>query len=120
MGETEKSRKEGCLKVVAGHEGGRSMKRMSLFVLPTIAACAIAAMPFAGGGDEKAAPIIEIKLPHGYRDWRLISVAHEAGNNNDLPRHSGQRFSDQDLPGRETAVSGWHNYCPAGMELRRV
>ncbi|MVN79246.1 cytochrome P460 [Hymenobacter sp. HMF4947] len=24
------------------------------------------------------------KLPPGYRDWRLISVAHEAGNLNDL------------------------------------
>ena len=26
----------------------------------------------------------EIQLPPGYRDWRLISVAHEAGNLNDL------------------------------------
>ena len=29
-------------------------------------------------------PIYGIKLPAGYRDWRLISVAHEAGNLNDL------------------------------------
>jgi hypothetical protein len=34
--------------------------------------------------DEEAAPIFGIKIPAGYRDWRLISVAHEAGNNNDL------------------------------------
>jgi hypothetical protein len=34
------------------------------------------------GGE--AAPIFGIKLPPGYRDWRVISVAHEAGNNNDL------------------------------------
>ena len=26
----------------------------------------------------------EIQLPPGYRDWRLISVAHEEGNLNDL------------------------------------
>ncbi len=26
----------------------------------------------------------ESKIPPGYRDWKLISVAHEAGNNNDL------------------------------------
>ena len=34
------------------------------------------------GGE--AAPIFGIKIPPGYRDWRVISVAHEAGNNNDL------------------------------------
>src|ERR1700677_2705038 len=34
--------------------------------------------------DEQAAPIFDVKIPSGYRDWRLISVAHEAGNNNDL------------------------------------
>jgi hypothetical protein len=31
-----------------------------------------------------AALIFEGKLPPDYRDWRLISVAHEAGNLNDL------------------------------------
>ena len=34
------------------------------------------------GGE--AAPIFGIKIPPGYRDWRVISVAHEAGSNNDL------------------------------------
>jgi hypothetical protein len=37
-----------------------------------------------GHADEKAASIFEIKLPPGYRDWKVISVAHEAGSNNDL------------------------------------
>ena len=36
------------------------------------------------GADDEAAPIFGIKIPPGYRDWKLISVAHEAGNNNDL------------------------------------
>jgi hypothetical protein len=31
-----------------------------------------------------AAPIFAIEVPPGYRDWKLISVAHEAGNLNDL------------------------------------
>jgi hypothetical protein len=31
-----------------------------------------------------AAPIFGIKTPDGYRDWRLISVAHEAGELNDI------------------------------------
>jgi len=34
--------------------------------------------------DEKGAPVFGNKIPAGYRDWRLISVAHEAGNNNDI------------------------------------
>jgi hypothetical protein len=35
----------------------------------------------ASGG---ASPIFGIRIPSGYRDWRVVSVAHEAGNNNDL------------------------------------
>ena len=34
--------------------------------------------------DEEAAPIFGIKIPPGYRDWKLISVAHEEGNLNDI------------------------------------
>jgi len=36
------------------------------------------------GQDGDAASIVAGKLPPGYRDWRLISVAHEEGNLNDL------------------------------------
>lgn len=44
-----------------------------------------ASTPFAAPGvDEAASPIFGIKIPAGYRDWPVISVAHEAGNNNDL------------------------------------
>jgi len=34
--------------------------------------------------DGDAAPIFGIKIFTGYRDWKLISVAHEAGNLNDI------------------------------------
>src|ERR1700722_13422754 len=34
--------------------------------------------------DREAAPIFGIKIPSGYRDWKLISVAHEEGKLNDL------------------------------------
>ena len=34
--------------------------------------------------DGAAAPVFDVKLPAGYRDWQLISVAHEEGNLNDL------------------------------------
>jgi hypothetical protein len=32
----------------------------------------------------KAAPLFGIKIPAGYRDWRLVSVAHEEGSLNDI------------------------------------
>jgi hypothetical protein len=38
----------------------------------------------AGQADGVAAPIFGVTIPPGYRDWQLISVAHEEGNLNDL------------------------------------
>ena len=61
------------------------MKRISILAFAVMAACAIAAMLFATGrANNEASPIFGVKIPPGYRDWRVISVAHEAGNNNDL------------------------------------
>src|SRR5271165_6347957 len=34
--------------------------------------------------DDSAAPIFVTKIPPGYRDWRLISLSHEAGNLNSI------------------------------------
>ncbi|MGA2742349.1 MAG: cytochrome P460, partial [Bryobacteraceae bacterium] len=34
--------------------------------------------------DDSAAPIFVTQIPPGYRDWRLISVSHEAGNLNSI------------------------------------
>ena len=38
----------------------------------------------SGYAGEEAAPIFGIKIPPGYRDWAVVSVAHEEGSNNDL------------------------------------
>ena len=62
------------------------MKRIA-FLLVAIAAVAgfvAFTVPASGHADEEAAPIFGIKVPAGYRDWKLISVAHEEGNLNDL------------------------------------
>lgn len=32
----------------------------------------------------EVSPVYGVKLPKGYRDWKLVSVAHEAGKNNDI------------------------------------
>ena len=57
------------------------MKRITL-LLAAVAAlvCVVAAMaPSAEPADEAAASIDGGKLPVGYRDWRLVSVAREEG-----------------------------------------
>ena len=33
---------------------------------------------------QEAAPIFVKKIPPGYRDWKVVSVAHEAGELNDI------------------------------------
>ena len=54
-------------------------------ILQVIAMCAVALIAFAARrSDDEAAPLFGIKIPPGYRDWKLISVAHEEGNLNDL------------------------------------
>jgi hypothetical protein len=61
--------------------------RRIVFVLVAVGALAgvaAYAVPASGQADGEAAPIYGVKLPSGYRDWRLISVAHEEGSLNDL------------------------------------
>ena len=59
--------------------------RQIAFLLVAVAAvaCVVAYMaPASGQTDKEAAPIFAKEIPPGYRDWRLISVAHEEGNLN--------------------------------------
>ena len=49
-----------------------------------VAGVAVCEEPASRTAEEKADPVFGIKIPAGYRDWKLISVAHEAGNLNDL------------------------------------
>jgi hypothetical protein len=63
----------------------------------------------SGHADEKAAPNFGVKLPPGYRDWKVISVAHEAGNNNDLRAVLGndiaiKTYRDGKLPFPDGAI----------------
>ena len=53
----------------------------------------------SGNADEEADPIFGIKIPPGYRDWKLISVAHEEGNLNDL----------RALLGNDVAIKAYRN-----------
>jgi hypothetical protein len=62
------------------------MRRIALSLVPVVAMVGVVAYiaPVSGQTGGETAPISGFKIPPGYRDWRLISVAHEEGNLNDL------------------------------------
>ena len=62
------------------------MKRIASLLIAVAAVASLVAFTAhaSGNTDEEVAPIFGIKIPSGYRDWRLISIAHEAGNLNDF------------------------------------
>jgi hypothetical protein len=55
-----------------------------LIAVVTMAEVVTYIAPASGQADGEAAPIFGVKIYPGYRDWSLISVAHEEGNLNDL------------------------------------
>src|SRR5580693_932019 len=74
-----------------------------LVAVATVAGVVVASGPAIRHADEEAAPIFGIKIPPGYRDWRLISVAHEEGNLNDLRALLGndvaiKAYRERELP----------------------
>jgi hypothetical protein len=82
-----------------------SMKRIAfiLIAVGTVAGIVAFTAHASGQANGEAAPIFGVKLPPGYRDWRLISVAHEAGNLNDLRAILGndpaiKAYRDNKLP----------------------
>jgi hypothetical protein len=100
---------------------GMLMKQISTWVMSTIVLATIALLSLAGSrADDQAAPIFGITVPPGYRDWKLISVAHEAGNLNDLRAVLGndvatRAYQEKKIPfpdGTIIARLAW-NYVPS-------
>jgi Cytochrome P460 len=62
------------------------MRRIVLVLVAVVALAGVVAYvgPAFGQADGETGPIFGGGIPPGYRDWRLISVAHEEGNLNDL------------------------------------
>ena len=57
------------------------------------------------------APVFVTKIPTGYRDWKLVSVAHEEGNLNDIRAILGNEiaikaYREGKLPFPEGAIIG--------------
>ena len=62
------------------------MKGITLLLVAVVILAGIVAVtvPASLHADDSASPIFVTKIPPGYRDWKLISVSHEAGNLNSI------------------------------------
>jgi hypothetical protein len=81
------------------------MKRFAFFLVAVATmASLVALIPAARGhADAEPTPIFVTEIPPGYRDWKRISSAHEAGNLNSLGAVLGNEvafkaFRDGKLP----------------------
>src|SRR6202045_4323688 len=62
------------------------MRKIAFVLATAVALASLVAYiaPASEHAEGAVAPIFGIKIHPGYRDWKLISVAHEAGNLNDI------------------------------------
>ena len=98
------------------------MKRLTCLLVAVVALAGVVASmaPASGQAGQEAAPIFVTEIPPGYRDWRLISVAHEAGDLNDIRAILGNDVAIKAYREGTLSVPGRHHHCPARLELRRV
>ena len=98
------------------------MRRIAflLIAVATLANVISYRFPAFGQSSENSAPVYLTKMPPGYRDWRLISVAHEEGNLDDLRAVLGndiaiKAYREGTLPFPDGAIIArlaW-NYVPS-------
>src|ERR1043165_3371808 len=90
------------------------MKKFTLLLVgvATLAGIVVfAAIPSRHVTAQDAAPIFAKKIPAGYRDWKVVSVAHEAGELNDIRAVLGndiaiKAYREGKLPFPEGAIVG--------------
>lgn len=81
-------------------------------ILPMVSVVAL--LTPAPGHADGAAPLFVSQIPAGYRDWKVISVAHEEGNLNSLGAILGndtaiQAYREKKLPYPEgTVIAALH------------
>ena len=99
------------------------MKRISflLVAVATLAGVVAITAPASLHADETAAPIFVTEIPAGYRDWKLISVAHEEGNLNSFAAVLGndvaiKAYRDGKLPFPDGTIIAALHYSHAPSE----
>jgi hypothetical protein len=115
--------------VQSPHFEKEALMRMIVFALLAGAAAAgVVALiaPAYGQASREAAPIFVNEIPPGYRDWRLISVAHEEGNLNSFAAILGndvaiKAYREGKLPFPDgTIVAALHYSHSASEENNKV
>jgi hypothetical protein len=84
-----------------------------MLAVVALAGAAIYKVHAAGHGDGDATPLFGIKIPPGYRDWKLVSVAHKEGNLNDI----------RAILGNDTAITAYRKGTlpfPDGTIIARI
>src|SRR5262245_1257213 len=90
-----------------------AMKRIafSLLAATTLANVVAFTASAARRADEQAGALFVTTIPPGYRDWKVVSVAHEAGDLNDIRVVLGndiaiKAYREGKLPFPEGAIVG--------------
>ena len=104
------------------------MKRIALLTIAVVTVgCLVAPfIPASGKAAGENAPIYVTQIPPGYRDWRLISVAHEEGNLNSLGAILGndtaiKAYRDGKLPYPDgTIIAALHYHHVPSEENNKV
>jgi hypothetical protein len=89
------------------------MKRISLLLIAVVMMISVIVFipQQTGQANQEAVPIFVTKIPDGYRDWKLVSVAHEEGNLNDIRAILGndiaiKAYREGKLPFPDGAIIG--------------
>jgi hypothetical protein len=90
------------------------MKRSTLLLVVVMALAGVATLTATTSRQATAhevTPIFVKKIPPGYRDWKVVSVAHEAGDLNDIRAVLGndiaiKAYREGKLPFPEGAIVG--------------
>ena len=79
------------------------MKKITFLLVAFVTLGGVAGFraPASEQTDAEAAPSYGVKIPPGYRDWRLISAAHEEGNLNSFAAVLGNDVAIRDYRERK-------------------
>lgn len=108
--------------VVKSSFSGHRIRRIAFLLagVTTVAGIVVSMAPAPGHAQGAATPVYVTTIPPGYRDWKVVSVAHEAGELNDIRAVLGndmaiKAYREGKLPFPEGAIVGriaW-SYVPS-------
>lgn len=89
------------------------MKRSAFLLLAVATVAGLVALTASASRHttDETTPVFVTEIPKGYRDWRLVSVAHEEGNLNDIRAILGndvaiKAYRENKLPFPEGTIIG--------------